>query len=181
MILSHGNAEDIYLVEAWLRSFFLKAIDVNCIVYEYTGYGESNGTMPAEQSLYDDIETVYLHLTENLNISPDHIILYGKSVGSGPTSFLAEKYPLAGVILHSGFMSVYRVALNLRWTLPVDKFPNIDRMPNIECPVYIIHGTRDEIVPFYHAEELYKATKHKYPPYYVDGAGHNNVEKFGSD
>ena len=181
MILSHGNAEDIYLVETWLKSYFLKQVDVNCIVYEYTGYGESNGRLPAEQSLYDDIETVYLHLTENLNISPDHIILYGRSIGSGPTSFLAEKYPVAGAILHSGLMSGLRVIFNLRWTLPFDKFPNIDRMPNVDCPVYIIHGTRDEIVPFYHAEELHKATKHKYPPYYVDGAGHNDVEKFASE
>ena len=181
MILSHGNAEDIYLVETWLRNYFLKVIDVNCIVYEYTGYGESNGRLPEERSLYNDIETVYLHLTENLNINPDHIILYGRSIGSGPTSFLAEKYRLAGVILHSGLMSGLRVVLNLRWTLPFDKFPNIDRMPNIDCPVYIIHGTRDEIVPFYHAEELHKATKHKYPPYYVEGAGHNNVEKFANE
>mmetsp|Transcript_900 Transcript_900/g.1230 ORF Transcript_900/g.1230 Transcript_900/m.1230 type:complete len:147 (-) Transcript_900:156-596(-) len=78
-------------------------------------------------------------------------------------------------------MSAMRVLLNLRWTLPFDKFPNIDRMPNIECPVYVIHGTRDEIVPFYHAEEMHRATKHKYPPFYVEGAGHNNVEKFAGD
>ena len=181
IILSHGNAEDIYVVEGWLRNYFLKGIDVNCIVYEYSGYGESNGALPEERSLYNDIETVYLHLTENLNISPDHIILYGRSIGSGPTSFLAEKYRLGGVILHSGLMSIFRVPLNLRWTLPFDKFPNIDRMPNIDCPVFIIHGTRDEIVPFYHAEELHKATKHKYTPYYVEGAGHNTVEKFAAN
>lgn len=47
--------------------------------------------------------------------------------------------------------------------------------------MFIIHGRRDEIVPFYHAEELFKASKNKYPPYYVEGAGHNNVEKFASD
>mmetsp|Transcript_900 Transcript_900/g.1233 ORF Transcript_900/g.1233 Transcript_900/m.1233 type:complete len:91 (-) Transcript_900:774-1046(-) len=43
MILSHGNAEDIYVVEQWLKQYFLKQVEVNCIVYEYTGYGESNG------------------------------------------------------------------------------------------------------------------------------------------
>ena len=63
----------------------------------------------------------------------------------------------------------------------MDKFPNIDRMPNIDCPVFIVHGTRDEVVPFYHAEELHKASRHKYAPYYVEGAGHNNVEKFAWD
>ena len=154
---------------------------MNCVVYEYTGFGESNGRIPGDQSLYDDIETVYLYLTENLNISSDNIILYGRSIGSGPSSYLAEKHPVAGVILHSGLMSALRVVFNLRWTLPFDKFPNIDRMANIDCPVYIIHGKRDEIVPFYHAQELHRQTRHKYPPYYVDGAGHNNVEKFATD
>ena len=180
-MFSHGNAEDIYLVQTWLQSYFLKHVEVNAVVYEYTGFGESNGRIPAETSLYDDIETVYLYLTENLNISPDNIILYGRSIGSGPSSYLAEKYDVAGVILHSPLMSALRVIFNLRWTLPFDKFPNIDRMPNIDCPVFIIHGRRDEIVPFYHARELHNATQHKYPPYYVDGAGHNNVEKFASD
>ena len=181
VIFSHGNAEDIYLVQTWLQSYFLKHVEVNAVVYEYTGFGESTGRIPAETSLYDDIETVYLYLTENLNISPDNIILYGRSIGSGPSSYLAEKYDVAGVMLHSPLMSALRVIFNLRWTLPFDKFPNIDRMPNIDCPVFIIHGRRDEIVPFYHARELHNATKHKYPPYYVDGAGHNNVEKFASD
>ena len=181
IIFSHGNAEDIYLVEHWLHSYFLKQVEVNAVVYEYTGFGESNGRLPGDTVLYEDIETVYLYLTENLNVDPDTIIVFGRSIGSGPTSFLAEKHRVGGVILHAGLMSVLRVVFNLRWTLPWDKFPNIKRMPNIECPVFVIHGTRDEIVPFYHAEELHKASKHKYDPYYVDGAGHNNVEKFAED
>lgn len=122
-----------------------------------------------------------MYLTENLCIDPERIILFGRSIGSGPTCYIAEKYPVAGVILNCGLMSVLRVVFNLRWTLWVDKFPNIDRIPNINCPIYIIHGRRDEIVPFYHAEEMYKKCKHKYPPYYVDGAGHNNIEKFAFD
>ena len=180
-ICSHGNAEDIYLVQSWLHGFFLKQVEVNCVVYEYTGFGESNGRMPTEESLYQDIETVYLYLTENLNISSDNIILYGRSIGSGPSCWLAEKYDVAGLILHAGLMSGLRVVFNLRWTLPFDKFPNIDRMKNIECPTYIIHGRRDEIVPFYHAQELYDKAANPYPPYYVDGAGHNNIEKYALD
>ena len=71
MIFSHGNAEDIYLVNQWLVTYFLKEIEVNAVVYEYTGYGEANGNIPKEQSLYEDIETVYLYLTEIINIPSD--------------------------------------------------------------------------------------------------------------
>ena len=48
MIFSHGNAEDIYLVQQWLVTYFLKDIEVNAVVYEYTGYGEANGNIPKE-------------------------------------------------------------------------------------------------------------------------------------
>ena len=70
MIFSHGNAEDIYLVQQWLLTYFLKQVDVNAMVYEYTGFGEANGKVPTDSGLYDDIETVYLYLTETLSLDP---------------------------------------------------------------------------------------------------------------
>ena len=183
MIFSHGNAEDIYLVQQWLVQYFLKEVDVNAVVYEYTGFGEANGTIPVESSLYEDIETVYLYLTEMINIPPEQIILFGRSIGSGPSCFLAEKYKVAGLILHAPLMSAFRVICpNLRWTLPLDKFPNIDRIKNVDCPTYIVHGLRDEIVPISHGHALYEAAANKtFPPYFVELAGHNNIEKFDKD
>jgi len=62
------------------------------MVYEYTGFGEANGKVPTDKNLYDDIETVYLYLTETLSIDPSTIVLFGRSIGSGPTCYLAEKY-----------------------------------------------------------------------------------------
>jgi len=183
MIFSHGNAEDIYLVQQWLQSYFLKLVDVNAVVYEYTGFGEANGNIPKEQSLYDDIETVYLYLTENINIPADRIILFGRSIGSGPSCYLAEKYHVAGLMLHAPLMSILRVVFsNLRWTLPFDKFPNIDRIKNFDCPVYIVHGQRDEIVHISHAHRLWENVQNKdFEPYFVELAGHNNIEKYAKD
>ena len=55
---------------------------------------------------------------------------------------------------------------------------NIDKIPNIDAPIFILHGRRDEIVPFWHGECLYLAAKPKfrYPPLWVEDAGHNNIE-----
>ena len=74
-------------------------------------------------------------------------------------------------------MSILRVVFKFRFTFPFDMFPNIDRMKNIECPVLIIHSIKDEIVPFYHGKEMYKAAKHPFEPLFLDGTTHNNIDK----
>jgi abhydrolase domain-containing protein 17 len=126
---------------------------------------------------------VYLYLTEILHIRAENIILFGRSIGSGPSCFLAEKYLVGGVMLHAPLMSALRVVFsNLRWTFWFDKFPNIDRIKNFDCPVYIIHGLRDEIVHVCHAMWLWQNCQNKsFEPYFVELAGHNNIEKFAKD
>ena len=90
---------------------------------------------------------------------------------------------MAGVILHAGLMSIFRVAFqNLRWTLPGDKFPNIKRIKNIDNPVFIIHGMRDELIHISHAHRMFENCVNKdFPPYFVETAGHNNIEKHAKD
>ena len=78
-------------------------------------------------------------------------------------------------------MSVFRVAFRFRWTLPGDMFPNIDIIKNIKCLVCIMHSIKDEIVPFYHAGEMYKNCKKKFPPLFIDGTSHNSIDKISDD
>ena len=140
MILSHGNAEDIHHVNDWLECYFLHGVKVNAVSYEYTGYGEADGNIPTETSIYNDISAVYGYLTQNLRVDPSRILLYGRSIGSGPSCWLSEKYEVAGLILHSAIMSAFRVIIRTPCTLIGDKFPNINRVPNINCPIFVIHG-----------------------------------------
>jgi dienelactone hydrolase len=64
---------------------------------EYTGYGiNEEGFSPSEQYTYNDIECVYKYLTGQMNIQPDNIVLYGRSLGGGPSCYLAEKYKVGG-------------------------------------------------------------------------------------
>ena len=182
MLISHGNAEDIYVVYEWVTKYLINFVNVNIIMYEYTGYGpDQEGFTCSEQNCYNDAERAYQYATCELKIPPERIILYGRSLGSGPSCYLAEKYPVGGLILNSGFMSVYRVAFKFRWTLPGDMFPNIDRIKNVKCPVCIMHSIKDEIVPFYHAREMYKNCKNKFPPLYIDGTNHNTIDKNSDD
>jgi hypothetical protein len=121
-------------------------------------------------------------------IAPEQIILYGRSLGSGPSCHLAAKTaqdgrPVGGLILHSPFMSVYRVAIDTKSTLMGDMFPNVENVPNVLCPVLIIHGTHDNIVPFWHAHDLLAAVPPQFRayPFFAEGMGHNNVEVYMRD
>lgn len=159
-----------------------RVLRVNIMAYDYTGYGKSNGT-PCEQNVYADIEAAFHYLQEVRRLQPEQIVLYGRSLGSGPSCYLASKTAqqgrsVAGVILQSPLLSAFRVAFNFRFTMIGDRFPNIDYAPFIKCPVFIVHGTQDEVVPFWHGQELFLALNQNWRarPFWVEGAGHNNIE-----
>jgi abhydrolase domain-containing protein 17 len=86
-----------------------------------------------QENCYADIEAAYAYLTQTQSVAPSSIILYGRSLGSGPTCYLAERLSregtqLGGAILQSPLCSAFRVAFNFRFTLPGDMFANIDRI-----------------------------------------------------
>jgi fermentation-respiration switch protein FrsA (DUF1100 family) len=172
ILYSHGNAEDLGNCLYTLQELHAKGFSV--FAYDYEGYGKSNGS-PTEDHCYRDIESAYIYLTEKLKVPADKIILYGRSVGSGPSCWLAEKKPVAGLILESPFVSAFRV-LTVIPLVPFDKFNNISRISHINCPLLIFHGNRDIVVPFWHGKKLFEEAIE--PKFFcpVKKAGHNNVE-----
>jgi len=181
LLFSHGNAEDLGMIYDWFNDL-ARVLRVNIMAYDYTGYGKSNGT-PCEENCYADIEAAYQYLLEVRRLKPEQIVLYGRSLGSGPSCYLASKSAregrsVAGVILQSPLLSAYRVAFKFRGTMIGDRFPNVDYAPFIRCPVFIVHGTLDEVVPFWHGQDLFLAVSQNWRarPFWVEGAGHNNIE-----
>lgn len=171
LLYSHGNGDDLFDLKSFLSGYNSRGYSILC--YDYEGYGASQGK-PGEQSTYRDIEAVYRYMTGTLKILPDSIILYGRSVGSGPTCYLAEKYPAAGMVLESPFTSAFKVVCPIN--LPFDRFPNLARIGNIKMPVLIMHGTLDGVIPFRHGQTLFNAANQ--PKYFfeVPDAGHNDLE-----
>jgi hypothetical protein len=111
-------------------------------------------------------------------------VLYGRSLGSGPSCHLAagksqakDEDPVGGVILHAPFLSVFRIVVDTGCTVFGDKFPNVDLVPLIKSPVLLVHGTADQIVPFYHSEKLHDALPKdcRVKPLFIDEMTHNNV------
>lgn len=82
------------------------------------------------------------------------------------------------VPVQAPMLSIFRVAFNFRCTLPYDMFPNIDRIGNIACPVLVIHGVKDEVVPFWNGEQLFLCApvSLRAKPLWVPDGGHNDLE-----
>ena len=143
---------------------------LNVFAYDYHGYGASGG-VPSEEAAYQDIDAAYEYLTGELSIPPERIILYGYSLGSGPSVDLAARRPVGGLILEGAFVSTFRV-ITVYPILPFDKFNNIRKIKRVKVPVMVIHGTKDNVIPFFHGQKLYSAANEPKTSMWVDGAGH---------
>jgi pimeloyl-ACP methyl ester carboxylesterase len=129
ILFSHGNAEDLGMIYDWFNDL-ARVLRVNIMAYDYTGYGKSSG-VPNEESCYADIEAAFQYLLEVRRVQPEQIVLYGRSLGSGPSCYLASKsardgQSVGGVILQSPLLSAYRVAFDFRFTMVGDKVRIVD-------------------------------------------------------
>ncbi|KAA3459547.1 Abhydrolase domain-containing protein [Gossypium australe] len=177
LLYSHGNAADLGQMHELFNE--LRAhLRVNIMSYDYSGYGASTGK-PTEFNTYYDIEAVYNCLKKEYGVKQEDLIVYGQSVGSGPTLHLASRVKkLGGVVLHSAILSGIRVLYPVKMTFWFDIFKNIDKIRRVQCPVLVIHGTDDEIVDWSHGKRLWELSKEKYDPLWVKGGGHCNLETF---
>jgi hypothetical protein len=174
LLFSHGNAEDLGDDLPMLAEFRNAGFAV--FAYDYRGYGASEG-ISSERSLYADVDAAYGYLTRNLNVVPDRIIAFGRSLGCAAAIHLAASRPVAGLIIEAPFLSAFRVLTRIR-LLPWDKFNNAAVIRRVHCPVLVIHGRSDEVVPWWHGERLYQLANPPKRNLWVDRAGHNNVLMF---
>ncbi|KAG2245248.1 hypothetical protein Bca52824_092909 [Brassica carinata] len=177
LLYSHGNAADLgQMYELFIElSIHLK---VNLMGYDYSGYGQSTGK-PSENHTYADIEAAYKCLEESYGAKQEDVILYGQSVGSGPTLDLAARLPqLRAVVLHSPILSGLRVMYPVKKTYWFDIYKNIDKITLVNCPVLVIHGTSDEVVDCSHGKQLWELSKEKYEPLWLEGGSHCDLEHY---
>lgn len=171
LLYSHGNGDDIGQLRDFLALFKRQGISV--LTYDYPGYGTSTGR-PNEAGCYAAIDAAYKYATEALGYSSGQIVLYGRSLGGGPTTWLAEKSPVDAMILDGTFTSTFRVLTKVK-LLPWDRFDNFSRLPNIKISTCILHGTADRTVPFTHAQKNWDVLIGSKCRLFVDGADHNNL------
>jgi fermentation-respiration switch protein FrsA (DUF1100 family) len=162
----------------------------NVFLFDYRGYGDNAGH-PSEELLAADAWAVWRYATKDRQVPASRVVLYGESIGGGVAVRLAAELsaagaPPGGLILRSTFSSLVDAAayhfpwVPVRWLL-VERYPSVQRIPQVTCPILQMHGHRDRIVPFRLATKLFEAA----PQVAANGlrkrfvelpeAGHNDV------
>jgi len=172
LLVSHGNAEDLGDDRYWLQD--LRKLGFSVLAYDYEGYGISEG-QPSEHAAYEDEVAAYDYLTGTLKIPPDRIVIFGRSVGTGPATYIAARRPAAALILQSPFVSAFRVLTRIP-LLPFDKFPNVENIRQVHCPVLILHSRGDTVIGFWHGKKLFALANEPKQFFWAQNADHNDMD-----
>lgn len=173
VLYSHGNAEDIggsiKLYREWQKDGW------GVLAYDYPGYGHASGT-PTEKSCERAIEAAWNFLTLEQGVKPHDILIVGRSVGGGPSTWLATRHQPGALILVSPFTSAFAVRSPAQYLLPGNRFPNLRRIRKIEAPLLVIHGEDDTIIPSSHGRTLHDASPANTKRFVgIPNTGHNDL------
>jgi len=174
----HGNTRSIKGWAKYAKDFYRYNYDV--VLVDYRGFGKSTGKR-SEKEMLDDTQFVYDDLAKQYQ--EHHIIVYGRSLGSGFATKVASENTPRYLILDSPyynfqkvverFLPILPVRYVLRYQLRTDKW-----IRHVNCHTYIIHGTKDRLIPIRHSEALQKLNPGKITLIRIHGGGHNNLPKF---
>jgi len=181
VLFCHGNGGNISHRLGNVEKLLSNGFQV--FIYDYRGYGKSSGS-PSREGLYSDGLAAYDYLVKKRSIPPDRIILFGRSLGAAVAMEIATKRPVSRLILESAFTSTKAVAQTmplfalLSPFLPAN-YNNLKKVKDLNMPKLIIHGDRDEIIPFRMGEDLFEAAAAPKTFYVIKGAGHNDTWVIG--
>ncbi len=175
VIFFHGNAGNMGHRLDTLR--ILNDLSVNCLIFDYRGYGRSTGK-PGELGTYRDAMAMWRYLVEERDEDPARIVLFGRSLGAAVAAWLATRVQAAGLVMESAFISVADLGSELYPMFPVRllariRYDSRRYLRAVRSPVLIAHSRQDEVVPFRHGQVLFQVANE--PKQFLELAGsHGN-------
>ena len=174
VVYFHGNAESAGQNLPLARELAARGIDT--LLPEYRGYGGLPGS-PSEAGLCADGEAA-LEALARAGVPPERTVLVGRSLGTGLAMELACRRPYRRVLLISPYTSLVDLGRPivgpLAPLLVPDRFDSLAKAARLSCPLTVVHGTRDGVIPFAMGERLAGAVRGaRFVP--VEGAGHNDI------
>ncbi len=159
VLFCHGNAGNISH-----RLFFIELLNrmgMNTLIFDYRGYGWSEGK-PTEEGTYRDAEAAWNYLLSEKKFKPGEIVILGRSIGGAIAARTAREHKPGALIVESSFTSVKDIGaevypfLPVRWLSRYD-YDTLGFIRDVSCPVLVIHSPQDEIIPIHHGLSLYAA------------------------
>jgi fermentation-respiration switch protein FrsA (DUF1100 family) len=174
LLFCHGNGGNITHRLDSINIFH--ELGVNCLIFDYRGYGNSEGRT-TEEGTYLDARAAYEWLRETKKTAANNIIIFGRSLGASIAAQLATQVEARGLIVESGFTSYADIGKKFYPYMPVRLFASfsyntVGYLQQVHCPVLVIHSQTDELVPFQFGLELYETANE--PKDFVEIAGSHN-------
>ena len=172
-----GNADSFTAeherFEAWTKDGY------GFLAFDYRGFPASPGEI-TQQHMLDDSIAAY----DWLKAKNFPIVVWGRSLGSGPATYVASERAPDALLLETPFLSAVDVAFDRYPFMPVywlmkDQFPVKDWIGKVKAPVYVVHGTNDHTIDVHHGRAVYALAPNKYGLWIVDGADHGDLWKDG--
>lgn len=158
VIFCHGNAGNISHRLDSIRIFH--NLDLGVLIFDYRGYGRSGGS-PGEEGTYLDAEAAWDYLVNVLHVSPQRIVIFGRSLGSAVAAELAIRRQAGALIMESGFTSVPALGRKFFPYMPVAiisryHYESINKVDKINIPKLFVHSPDDEVVPYEQGVALFE-------------------------
>jgi len=176
----HGNAGNL---ETWTAGVdFYRHINYDLFIFDFRGYGKSTGRIESEERLFADVRAAWDAIAPAYRDKP--VVIYGRSLGTPLAARLARDVEPRLLVLVTPFTNL--VAISKRaypfapgWLL---KYPlRTDAViADVRCPILIVHGSNDEVVPLAESEQLRALAQVPTELLIVAGAGHNDLQDYPS-
>ena len=177
VLIFNGNAGDrssrAPLAAALTRAGF------SVLLFDYRGYGGNPG-QPTEPGLVADARAARQYVGSRADVDRARLVYFGESLGAAVAVALAVEQPPAALVLRSPFTSLADMARLQFPFLPTfllrDRFESLNRISRVDCPVLVITGDRDNVVPPAQSRRLYEAAPGPKRFVQIARADHNDYE-----
>ncbi|MDQ5836280.1 MAG: alpha/beta hydrolase [Acidobacteriota bacterium] len=186
VVYFHGNGGNLSYCD-WVGTA-LAARGFDVLLFDYRGYGRSEGEPTDERGVYADADAAYDFVTKERGVPAERVVLYGQSLGTTAAVDVASRKACGALVVESGLSSAGDMAGAIMPWLPHfargltrNKFDSVGKLPRVGCPVLVAHGERDRIIPVAQGRKLFEAAPARKRLLIIDDAGHNDLSIVGGE
>ena len=174
----HGNGG--YLGSRAQKFATIVGADYGLLAMSYRGFGLSGGR-PSERAILADAQALHRHARDELGVATQTMVVWGESLGTGVAVDLASRAAVGAVLLEAPYRSVRERAGEIYVFAPVgwllrDRFETMQKLPQVDVPILVMHGTRDGIIPIRHGRDVYAAANEPKHAVWFEGVSHDEID-----